>query len=62
MLATNSVFVDTSGWAVLESYHDKAWSLVDATRFAIMRQRGITEAFTTDHHFVQAGFILVPTQ
>jgi len=36
---------------------DKGWSLCDAVSFVLMRQLGITEALTTDHHFEQAGFI-----
>jgi len=36
---------------------DKEWSLVDATSFNLMNERGIQEALTTDHHFEQAGFI-----
>lgn len=47
-------------WVLLEHSLDKEWSLVDASSFIIMRQMGITEAFTSDHHFVQAGFIRVP--
>lgn len=48
------------GWAMLERMTDKTWSLVDATSFAVMRHLGITEAFTSDHHFTQAGFLQVP--
>jgi predicted nucleic acid-binding protein len=40
----------------LRGYLDKEWSLVDATSFNVMRQRGIVEAFATDYDFVQAGF------
>ena len=47
---------------LLEKYSDKEWSLVDATSFIVMRRLGITEAFTTDYHFVQAGFLRVPAQ
>lgn len=36
---------------------DKQWSLVDATSFNLMNERGIREALTTDHHFEQAKFI-----
>lgn len=35
---------------------DKQWGLVDCISFVVMRERGISEALTTDHHFVQAGF------
>jgi predicted nucleic acid-binding protein len=43
----------------LSLYHrrpDKAWSMTDCISFVVMRERGLSEAFTTDHHFVQAGF------
>ena len=40
---------------------DKDWSLVDAVSFVIMRQLGLREAFTSDHHFSQAGFVRVPS-
>ncbi len=33
------------------------WSLVDATSFNVMSQRGIREVLATDSDFVQAGFI-----
>ncbi|HYG76678.1 MAG TPA: PIN domain-containing protein [Planctomycetota bacterium] len=35
---------------------DKAWSLTDCISFAVMKERGITDALTGDHHFKQAGF------
>jgi predicted nucleic acid-binding protein len=35
---------------------DKHWSMTDCTSFLTMRERGLTEALTTDHHFIQAGF------
>jgi len=35
---------------------DKAYSLCDAVSFVVMRQRGISDALTTDHHFEQEGF------
>jgi predicted nucleic acid-binding protein len=42
--------------ALYKKYSDKAWSLTDCISFVIMRERGITEALTSDHHFEQAGF------
>lgn len=36
---------------------DKDWSLVDATSFNVMHQRGIREALASDLDFVQAGFV-----
>lgn len=36
---------------------DKSWGLVDCASFIVMRDRGISEAFTSDQHFEQAGFV-----
>lgn len=47
---------DAQAWALIRQYADKAWSLADAASFVIMRELGIYEAITTDHHFEQAGF------
>lgn len=35
---------------------DKDWSFTDCASFIIMRELRIRDAFTTDHHFRQAGF------
>ncbi len=48
----------------LHLYHrraDKPWSMTDCTSFLIMRARGLSEALTTDHHMVQAGFKILLT-
>jgi uncharacterized protein len=40
-------------------YHsrpDKRWSLTDCISFTVMKEEGIAEALTGDHHFEQAGF------
>jgi len=49
--------VDTRAWQLLKKRVDKEWSLVDCASLVVMQDRGITEALTTDHHFVQAGFV-----
>lgn len=35
---------------------DKSWGLVDCASFLVMKEHGMTEAFTNDRHFGQAGF------
>lgn len=37
-------------------HSDKSWSFTDCASVAIMREFGIREALTSDHHFEQAGF------
>ena len=44
------------GWQLYRQRSDKDWSLTDCISFEIMRQRSIVEAWTSDHHFEQAGF------
>jgi hypothetical protein len=41
---------------------DKDWSLTDCISIEVMTERGITDALTGDHHFLQAGFraLLLP--
>lgn len=39
---------------------DKEFSLTDCTSFVIMRELRLKRALTTDHHFRQAGFEVVP--
>lgn len=43
--------------ALLQARLDKSYSLCDAVSFVLMRERGITGALTTDHHFEQEGFV-----
>jgi uncharacterized protein len=45
-----------AGWALYSQRPDKEWGLTDCTSFALMTQRSISQAFTSDHHFAQAGF------
>jgi predicted nucleic acid-binding protein len=35
---------------------DKEWSLTDCISFVAMREYGLTDALTADHHFEQAEF------
>ena len=42
--------------AAFRKHADKEWSFTDCVSFGIMRELRIRDAFTTDHHFRQAGF------
>lgn len=44
------------GWLLYCERSDKEWSLTDCISFDVMMTAGITKAFTSDHHFEQAGF------
>ena len=41
---------------LLSARPDKSYSLCDAVSFVLMKERGLLEALTTDHHFEQEGF------
>ncbi|HYJ89267.1 MAG TPA: PIN domain-containing protein [Pyrinomonadaceae bacterium] len=51
-----------NGLDLLRQRPDKTYSLCDAVSFVLMRERGETEALTTDRHFEQEGLVrlLVP--
>lgn len=36
---------------------DKEWGLTDCISFVVMKDKNIKNAFTTDFHFEQAGFV-----
>ncbi len=38
----------------------KSWSFTDCTSFALMRELSVSEAFTFDNHFREAGFQMLP--
>jgi predicted nucleic acid-binding protein len=43
-------------------YRDKGFSFTDCTSFAVMRELRLARALSTDRHFRQAGFDIVPAQ
>ena len=43
-------------------YRDKDFSFTDCTSFVVMREIRLTHAITTDRHFRQAGFQVLPTR
>jgi uncharacterized protein len=43
--------------ALFRKHADKKWSFTDCVSFVTMRELRVRDAFTSDHHFVQAGFV-----
>ena len=44
------------GFEEYKKFQDKEWGLIDCVSFVVMRQEGVNQALTFDHHFEQAGF------
>lgn len=47
------------GWRLYQERLDKDWSFTDCTSFVVMKRMGLTDAFTSDRHFEQAGFTIL---
>lgn len=54
---TNELY--QKGFALYSERRDKEWSINDCLSFVVMREMNLTEALTTDRHFVQAGFMAI---
>jgi predicted nucleic acid-binding protein len=48
-----------AGLGFYEARLDKGYSLTDCISMNLMRDRGISEALTNDHHFEQEGFTIL---
>lgn len=46
-----------TAWELYIDRPDKDWGHTDCISFVVMQRLGITQAFTGDRHFEQAGFI-----
>ncbi|HEX8199992.1 MAG TPA: PIN domain-containing protein [Isosphaeraceae bacterium] len=46
-----------AGWTLHGQRPDKEWGLTDCISFVVMTRESIVPAFTSDHHFEQAGFV-----
>jgi predicted nucleic acid-binding protein len=55
-----SAELESATWRMFTQYKDKEWSYTDCACFTLARQRGVTQAFSFDHHFVQMGLALAP--
>jgi len=45
---------------ILQKSDHKTWSFTDCTSFALMRELSVSEAFTFDRHFREAGLLAFP--
>jgi len=44
------------GWQLFLDRPDKDWGLTDCISFVVMKDMKLRRAFTSDHHFEQAGY------
>ncbi|MCH8289989.1 PIN domain-containing protein [Candidatus Poribacteria bacterium] len=51
--------IEDKAWELFRQYSDKTFSFTDCTSFIVMRQFGLSEAFTSDHHFEQMEFTVL---
>ena len=49
-------------WNLFFQYRDKDVSFADCTSIAVMRELKLTTVITTDHHFHQVGFDVLPAR
>jgi predicted nucleic acid-binding protein len=47
------------GYALYQNRPDKAWSLVDCISIHLCQHHSIREVFTSDHNFLQAGYLIL---
>jgi predicted nucleic acid-binding protein len=55
--ATRDLF--EAGCSLFALRMDKGWSLTDCVSFTVMQRQGLEEVLTADHHFEQAGFMVL---
>jgi predicted nucleic acid-binding protein len=48
--------LQAAGWKLFDERPDKEWGITDCISFSVMANRRISQAFTVDRHFEQAGF------
>lgn len=59
-IVQSSENLDAAAFEILKKQSDKDYSFVDAVSFALMKSRGISQAFSFDEHFHQFGFQVLP--
>ncbi len=52
--------LEMTAWEFFQRYQDKHFGFIDCTSFATMQDLVLTNVFTFDEHFQQAGFRVLP--
>jgi uncharacterized protein len=58
-LITTDEIAIKKGLELFKKANDKEWGLVDCISIYLAKEIGITEIFSTDHHFEQAGLSIL---
>ncbi len=51
---------ERKAYLFLQKHSEQKFSFVDGSSFIVMKERGITDCFTFDRHFIAAGFNILP--
>ena len=51
-----TVAEEEAGWELFRQRSDKEWGVTDCISMVVMRDRNVTDVFSVDRHFEQAGF------
>jgi len=55
-IVPSSTHLFEQGFHLFSERLDKSWSIIDCISFVIMCEHSLTEALSSDRHFIQAGF------
>lgn len=58
-VVSHSYAIFQEGLRLYEARPDKGYSLTDCISMNVMRERGIIEVLTHDHHFAQEGLVVL---
>lgn len=51
--------LESEGWKLYADRPDKSWGVTDCISMLVAQQRNVTQVFSADRHFAQAGFELL---
>lgn len=52
--------IELRAWKLYEQRLDKEWGMTDCISMVVMEELGLSDVFTFDQHFRQAGFRTIP--